>query len=185
MFVSTRTVLALASVLFAAGCAASTEDGASAASDSNLTQQVGAQAAGLSGAFTTDSGAIKGLVLGATGHSFVADIATNVQCITAPCPTSEHVVGTFTSTATTITLTSSSASDLVADQLGTYSYKIANGTLSLIRGESAARNESSLEKSYSYCSVPTDCDIQALEHAHCPGSWTCSTSNSCDFACAK
>ncbi len=182
MFVSTRTVLALASVLFAAGCAASTEDGSSAASDSNLTQ---VQAAGLSGAFTTDSGAIKGLVLGATGSTFVADIATNVQCIKAPCPTSEHVVGTFTSTATTLTLSSSSATDLVAAQLGTYTYKITDGVLSLARGESAARDESSLSKSYSYCSVATDCEIQALEHARCPGSWTCSASNSCDFACAN
>jgi len=184
MFVSTRTVLALAlaSVLFAPGCAASTEDGSSAASDSNLTQ---VQAAGLSGAFTTDSGAIKGLVLGATGSTFVADIATNVQCIKAPCPTSEHVVGTFTSTATTLTLSSLSATDLVAAQLGTYTYKITDGVLSLARGESAARDESSLSKSYSYCSVATDCEIQALEHARCPGSWTCSASNSCDFACAN
>lgn len=181
MFFSTRSVAALASLLFAAGCAAGTaETASSAASESDLSTQ---QAPGLMGAFVTESGPIKGLILGATGDSFVADIATDVQCVMAPCPTSEHVTGTFTSTATTITLESATASDLVAHHLGTYNYTLVDGVLALHRGEGLARDEKALDKKYSYCVMPADCQIQAIEAPRCVGAWTCET-NTCAFACA-
>lgn len=178
LFSNRSLVAALASVLFAAGCAANT--GSSSVADSDLTAT---QIGGISGAFTTDSGAIKGLVLAPTGDTFVADIDTGARCITTPCPSTEHVVGTFTSTSTTITLVSDTASDLVQDKLGTYNYKLVDGILSLSRGELATAEEPSLSKAYSYCSIASDCQLQAIEHARCVGEWTCSAANTCAFAC--
>lgn len=82
-----------------------------------------------------------GLVLNADG-SFFADVDTGIRCIVAPCPSGEHIEGTFTAGAKTLSLSSTTASQHSQHLLGTYTYLVQGAKLSLSRTDFAQ----SLEK---------------------------------------
>ena len=138
-------VLALVSAGGLAGCAADAgpaDDETTEESSDELT------AAGkkLIGSYSDDSGAFKSLVLTSQKvgqrNVFTADVDTGIRCIMAPCPSSEHIEGTFTAGAKTITLYSSTASAHSQHLLGKYAYLVQGEKLSLSRKDFAQ----SLEK---------------------------------------
>ena len=138
--------LALVSTGGLAGCAADT----AAADDGDPTEEssdnLTAAGKALIGSYSGDSGAFKSLVLTSKKvgqrNAFVADVDTGIRCIVAPCPSSEHIEGTFNAGPKTITLYSTTASVHSKHLLGTYKYLVQGDKLSLSRKDFAE----SLEK---------------------------------------
>jgi hypothetical protein len=170
-----------------AGCAADNND--SSSSDSS---DLSAAAEKLVGAYHAKAGtatgaqSFSGIVFNANG-SFFGDLDTGIKCITAPCPSSVRLEGTFALTGKTLTLTPKDASTSDAKWYGKYEVvKSDDGALAISRaaGGATAAFSNVLTTESSYCAEPTDCDMQGLMHPMCaPGGWTCSSSNACSFSC--
>lgn len=130
-------LVGLSIVSFAAvGCAADTNedtDGDVAAEGDEIT----AAGRALIGSYKDDSGSFRTLVLTAEAvgqaNKFSADVDTGIRCVRAPCPSAEHIEGTFTAGSKTITLKSTTASQHSKHLLGTYNYLVQGSKLSLIR----------------------------------------------------
>jgi hypothetical protein len=136
----TGTALSLLSLLVllgGAGCAAEATNEAEAgqAAASELSQEGQA----LVGAYASDTGPFIHLELTSRvvgqESEFIAEMRTGIVCVTAPCPTTESVVGTFTAAARTIAFRSTTASDHVQHLLGRYAYTVGGETLTLSRDE--------------------------------------------------
>src|SRR5215213_7192771 len=128
------STLALLSLGALAGCTADTSN----ADDDDVESAEGElSAAGraLIGSYKDDSGSFRGLILTGNkvgqGAEFIADVDTGIRCITTPCPSSEHIKGTFTAGSKTITLKSSTASQHVQHLLGKYNYLVQGEKFSL------------------------------------------------------
>jgi hypothetical protein len=174
--------LALVSTGTLAGCAVDStnaEDEETESADGELS----AAGKALIGAYEDDSGSFRGLILTANKkgqrNEFIAQVSTGIVCITTPCPSAEHIEGTFTAGTKTITLYSTTASNHSKHLLGKYSYLKQGDKLTLFRKNFSQ----SLAKVPSYCSQPSDCSEQALIHPMCVGGWTCSTENRCGWKC--
>lgn len=132
------------------GCAA---DSTSADEEALDEQEGELTAAGkkLIGVYKDDSGAFRELVLTdqkvGQANVFYADVNTGIVCITAPCPSSERIEGTFTAGAKTITLKSSTASAHSQHLLGRYKYLVQGNKFSLTKGDF----QQSLEKVVDQC----------------------------------
>jgi hypothetical protein len=119
------------------GCAADTSPVADDEVDVEETSdELTAAGKKLIGAYKDDSGAFKSLVLSATKvgqrNVFTADVDTGIRCIKAPCPSGEHIEGTFTAGAKTITLYSTTAVN-AKHLLGKYNYLVQGEKFSLSR----------------------------------------------------
>jgi hypothetical protein len=114
------------------GCAADTADNQEA---DDSTQDLTSAAKALIGSYSDDAGSFQKLVLSARTegrrNAFSADVDTGVRCVRAPCPSSEHIEGTFTAGSKTVTLYSTTASVNSQHLLGTYNYVLQGGKLSL------------------------------------------------------
>ena len=123
-----------------AGCAADTSD-ADADDVEQSADELTAAGKKLIGSYKDDSGAFKSLVLTSTKvgqrNKFSADVDTGIRCIVAPCPSAEHIEGTFTAGTKTITLYSTTASAHSQHLLGKYSYLVQGAKFSLIRKDFA------------------------------------------------
>lgn len=173
--------LSLASVFAITGCATETssseDDGAE---ENDLT----AAGKALIGSYKGESGPIYGLILTpakATGQAneFIADVDTGIRCAIAPCPSREHVTGTFTASSKSITLKSSTASDHAKRALGKYSYTHDADTLAFSRKGVAE----TLDAVDSYCSQASDCGAQGIIHPMCVGGFVCTAENTCSYHC--
>ncbi len=133
------------------------------------------------GAGTVRPPTFEGIVFAQNG-TFFADLDTGIRCITAPCPSSAHLEGTFSATKSYIRLTAK-AGTASTDFYGRYKYTLSGDKLSFSRTANGATWSQSLSKEISYCAAATDCDGQGLIHPMCLGGWTCSTANTCAFKC--
>ena len=128
-----------------AGCAADTSPVADDQVEESADELTAAGKA-LIGSYKDDSGAFKSLVLTSKKvgqrNQFSADVDTGIRCIVAPCPSSEHIEGTFSAGAKTITLYSTTASAHAKHLLGKYNYLVQGEKFSLTRKDFAQ----SLEK---------------------------------------
>lgn len=180
-----KLLIGLSSVfaLSVAACAADTSDDADddeiVAEDES---ELSAAGKALIGSYVDDTGAFRGLVLTSVKHGarneFWADVDTGIRCITAPCPSSERIEGTFTAGSKTITLRSTTAQHS-QHLLGTYRYLKQGDKLTLFRKGFSQ----SLAKQLSYCAQPADCKNQGLPQPRCIGSWTCGAESTCAFKC--
>lgn len=138
-------VLALTSAGGLAGCAAEATDANDDVTDESADELTAAGKA-LIGSYSDDSGSFQRLVLTSRKvgqrNVFTADVDTGIRCIVAPCPSAEHIEGTFTAGSKTITLYSDTASVHSKHLLGTYKYLVQGDKLSLSRKDFAQ----SLEK---------------------------------------
>jgi hypothetical protein len=123
-----------------AGCAADTSD-ADDADVEETADELTAAGKKLIGSYKDDSGAFRNLVLTSTKvgqrNKFSADVDTGIRCIVAPCPSSEHIEGTFTAGTKTITFTSTTASAHSKHLLGKYNYLVQGAKFSLFRRDFA------------------------------------------------
>lgn len=172
--------LSLSTSFAVTGCAADTseEDTAVEGTEEELTKAGKA----LIGSYTDDSGAFKGLILTEVkqgqANEFIADVDTGIRCITAPCPSSERITGTFTAGPKTITFKSQTASEHVQHLLGKYNYLVQGKKLSLWKKNFSQ----SLAKTTSYCAQADDCYAQNIIHPMCMGQFDCEQ-NSCSWSC--
>jgi hypothetical protein len=124
----------------------------------------------------------EGLVFQQNGV-FFADIDTGIRCVVAPCPSNVRLLGKFTATKSYVRLNPVAGEPAHAFH-GRYKYTLVNDKLTLTRTGSSWNNwKGVLEKEFSYCAQPTDCDGQGLIHVMCVGSWTCSEERSCGYKC--
>ena len=127
--------LALVSSGALAGCASETDSAEGAVDES--ADDLTAAGKALIGSYSDDAGAFKTLDLTATKvgqrNVFTADVDTGIRCITTPCPSSEHIEGTFTAGAKTITLSSTTATVHSQHLLGKYDYVVQGDKLTLSR----------------------------------------------------
>lgn len=158
-------VVFLSNVALVAAC---TADQSSHNDDEHVVEEVDLAAAkkALIGSYKDDSGTFRGLILTATeagqGNEFIADVNTTARCLST-----EHINGTFTAGAKTITLKSSTASSFAKHILGTYKYTVQGEKFSLQRKNFAQ----SLERTTSYCAQSDDCyDLRPeLDPPNVPG----------------
>ncbi len=183
-----KKLFVLAAVSFSslaaiAGCSADVGDDDAAVDETE--QDLSKEGKALIGSYKGDTGPFHGLILtskkAGQANEFIADVDTGIRCITAPCPSSERIVGTFTAGSKTITFKSSTASQHVKHLLGRYDYVAQGDTLSLSRKSFAQ----SLDKATSYCAQASDCDAQDIIHPMCVGAFTCSTENTCNWSCGS
>ena len=131
------SALALVSFAVLSGCAAESGDPASNESVDESADELSAAGKALIGSYSDDSGAFKSLVLSSTKvgarNSFSADVDTGIRCIVAPCPSAEHIEGTFSAGSKTITLYSTTASAHSQHLLGKYDYVAQGDKLTLSR----------------------------------------------------
>ncbi len=120
------------------GCAADTGETADADEEVEETaDELTAAGKKLIGTYEDDSGAFKTIVLTAiqvgNANRFSADVDTGIRCITTPCPSSEHIEGTFTAGPKTITFRSTTASANSKHLLGQYKYLVQGDKFSIFR----------------------------------------------------
>ena len=120
------------------GCAADTDaQDADDADVEDTSDELNAAGKKLIGSYKDDGGRFTSLVLTATtvgpANKFSADVDTGIRCITTPCPSSEHIEGTFTAGSKTITLKSTTVSAISKPLLGKYSYLAQGSKLTLFR----------------------------------------------------
>ncbi len=100
-------------------------------------EQLSAAGKALIGSYRDDSGAFRRLVLTSTKvgqrNVFTADVDTGIRCIVAPCPSAEHIEGTFTAGSKTITLYSDTASAHAQHLLGRYNHLVQGAKFTLSR----------------------------------------------------
>lgn len=120
------------------GCAADTS--AADADDEEVEEtadELSAAGKKLIGTYVDDSGAFKTIVLTAVkvgqANRFSADVDTGIRCITTPCPSAEHIEGTFTAGPKTITFRSTTASASSKHLLGQYKYLVQGSKFSIFR----------------------------------------------------
>lgn len=182
LFFGSASLVALAFVAGLAGCAADTSPADDEAVVEESSDELTAADKALIGSYSDDSGAFKGLVLTSKKvgqrNEFFADVDTGIRCITAPCPSSERLEGTFTAGTKTITLYSTTAVH-AKHLLGKYDYRVQGDKLTLSR----KGFEQSLAKSGSYCSTSSDCYEQNIIHPMCMGGFTCTPQNTCSYKC--
>ena len=134
------------------------------------------------GASTARPPTFEGIVFAQNG-TFFADLDTGIRCITAPCPSSAHLEGTFSATKSYIRLTAKAGTPS-SDFYGRYKYTLNGDKLSFARTASGTTWLQSLGKEISYCAAAADCGGQGLIHPMCaPGGWSCSAANTCAFKC--
>jgi hypothetical protein len=123
------------------GCAADTSPEGDGTDVEESADELTAAGKALIGSYKDDSGAFKSLVLSSTKagqrNAFSADVDTGIRCIKAPCPSSEHIEGTFTAGSKTITLYSTTASGFSKHLLGKYNYLVQGAKFSLSRKDFA------------------------------------------------
>ena len=138
--VASRFLLGLAALALLSagsiGCAAETNpDDADSVDESEGALSAAGKA--LIGSYKDDSGAFKTLELTAIKvggrNKFSAEVDTGIRCIVAPCPSGEHIEGTFTAGSKTITLYSTTASAHSTHLLGKYDYLVQGDKFSLSR----------------------------------------------------
>lgn len=119
-----------------AGCAADT-DATDGAVDAQEAMELNADGKQLIGSYKNDSGSFKSLILTAEtvgqANKFSADVDTGIRCFRAPCPSAEHIEGTFTAGSATLTLKSATVTERAAHLLGSYRYQVQGSKLSLTR----------------------------------------------------
>lgn len=165
-----------------AGCATQVEDGSASTQDELVTKLVGA----FHGANPSSlPPSFEGIVFQDNGE-FFADVDTGIRCITAPCPSHERLVGRYTATSSTLSLTPSGSVSVEGRELyGKYQYKLDGDTLSLTREGSEWKDWSgTLGKALSYCGEVTDCGGQKLIHPECVGEWSCTAARACVYDCS-
>lgn len=128
----------------------------------------------------------QGLVFDVNG-TFFGDVDTGIRCVTAPCPSSVHLEGRYSSTKNYLRLSPKSG------PAGGYyvNYRVAiNGSkVSLSHPSFGAGWSNTLTKKISYCAQPSDCGSQGLIVPSCMGSFTCGSgigsqsANSCGWKC--
>jgi hypothetical protein len=161
------------------GCSASSAD-ETASTDSDIV----AAPVKVQGAWrvkSSSSGAsFVGIVFKADG-TFFADVFTGVYCITAPCPNTARLEGTYTVFGRTLLLTAKDK----AESGGYYDRYTVTRTGDSLRiqrlGTESLGTELELEDSY--CAEPVDCMGQPIIHPMCVGHWTCSVQSTCGFSC--
>lgn len=169
------------------GCAADAPvDEADAEEADTSADELTANAKKIVGAFHGDSNprppTFQGLVFAQNG-TFFGDLDTGIRCITAPCPSSAHLEGTFTATKSYVRLTAKAGTPS-SDFYGRYKYTVNGDKLTFARSAGGSTWTQSLAKEISYCAAAADCGGQPLMHPMCaPGGWTCSTANTCAFKC--
>lgn len=174
--------LSFSSIAAIAGCSAEVAEGGDETVEESE-QDLSKAGKALIGSYKDDTGAFRGLILTSKkvgqGNEFIADVDTGIRCITAPCPSSERITGTFTAGTKTITFRSTTASSHVQHLLGRFNYLVQGDKLSLSRKGFAQ----SLEKVTSYCAQATDCYAQDIIHPMCLGSFSCTQENTCSWSC--
>jgi hypothetical protein len=175
--------LSIASLGSIAGCASDVEaddDGVFDESEADLS----AAGKALIGSYTSEGGPFYGLILTNKGvgqaNEFIADINTGRKCAVAPCPSDARITGTFTAGTKTINFKSSTAVPSAQHRLGRYNYKVQNGKLTLWRKDFSQ----SLDEADSYCTRPSDCEVQGIVHVACVGQWVCSGALTCGYDCS-
>lgn len=166
------------------GCSASSEE--SSSSDSDIVAPI--LDVHVTGAWKAKPGSAKsasffeGIVFNDNG-TFFADVNTGIMCVTAPCPTSARLEGTYTVRGRSVTLTAKDPAEQNNGYYDRYSVTRTDDSLSLSKlGGEGLSNDLGLQTSY--CSEATDCGSQGLIHPMCaPGGWTCSAENTCAFSC--
>lgn len=114
-----------------------------------------------------------------SGNTFVLDVDTGIRCVRAPCPSHVRAEGYFTAGSKTITLHAASVPPQAEALLGRYTYTAHGDNLTLTKDGVSH----TMKKASSYCSVPTDCNLQNIIHIMCAGRFTCSEQNSCGYKC--
>jgi hypothetical protein len=166
------------------GCSANTDEGTSA--DSDLVAPI--LNVNVVGAWKAKAGTAKspaffeGIVFNENG-TFFADVNTGIMCVTAPCPTTARLEGTYVVRGRSVLLNAKDPSEQDSGFYDRYSVTRTDDSISLSRlGGEGISNDLSLQSSY--CSEASDCGAQGLLHPMCaPGGWTCSAENTCGFSC--
>jgi hypothetical protein len=167
-----------------AGCSSSTDEGTS--TDSDLVAPI--LNVNVVGAWKAKPGTAKspaffeGIVFN-ENSTFFADVNTGIMCVTAPCPTTARLEGTYVVRGRTVLLSAKDPSEQNNGFYDRYSVTRTDDSISLSRlGGEGISNDLALQTSY--CSEATDCAAQGLIHPMCaPGGWTCSAENTCGFSC--
>ncbi|MFO0677778.1 MAG: hypothetical protein U0169_14675 [Polyangiaceae bacterium] len=143
--------------------------------------------------FAPASGTLLGLVLtdkpvGTTGRTeFFADLDTGIRCITAPCPSTRRLTGSFTATSRTLSLHVNPAPNvrLARPEVLTYAYTKTRNLLTVtLTSNGLGRGETQqLKPEVSYCATPVDCGNQNLITPRCIGAFSCTDDNACAFHC--
>jgi hypothetical protein len=154
-----------------------------AASQEDLTAAGAALVGAFHGASTGVPPRFEGLVFRFDG-TFFGDVDTGVRCFRAPCPSGDHVEGTYSATKSYLRL-NPKAGTATTEYYGRYKYTHVGDKLTLSRTNHGSPWTQSFEKKISYCAAPADCGSQGLIHPMCVGSWTCSetSSNQCGYKC--
>lgn len=118
------------------GCAADATDGVDDGAD-EAESDLSAAGTRLIGSYNGDAGPFHTLELTSVKvgqqNTFAAVVNTGIVCITAPCPSSEVVSGTFTAGAKTITLRPNHTSDNVRELFGRFNYVATDDGIRLYR----------------------------------------------------